>query len=147
MDEDICLLKMIAVRLLSDLGCNGQALTEDLISEMCRFGAAELHAVAAVIGGIASQEVIKVLYSHLQFQLFRLFIIKLLMVRSALGSNVPFFLGEVFLDYSQTLLIQEDANVVLPAPYTFFLFLVRGGGGGVVARGLRTFVMWLKKIV
>ncbi|RVW97426.1 NEDD8-activating enzyme E1 regulatory subunit AXR1 [Vitis vinifera] len=65
MDEDISRLKTTAVSLLSDLGCNGSTLTEDLINEMCRFGAAELHAVAAFIGGIASQEVIKVLYSWL----------------------------------------------------------------------------------
>ncbi|KAK3445923.1 hypothetical protein EUGRSUZ_A01125 [Eucalyptus grandis] len=61
MDEDISRLKTAAVSLLSDLGCNGQTLTEDLISEMCRFGAAELHAVAAFIGGVASQEVIKLI--------------------------------------------------------------------------------------
>ncbi|KAJ0051477.1 hypothetical protein Pint_02033 [Pistacia integerrima] len=61
MDEDISRLKTAAVSVLSDLGCNGSTLTEDLINEMCRFGAAELHAVAALIGGIASQEVIKVL--------------------------------------------------------------------------------------
>ncbi|XP_021893763.1 NEDD8-activating enzyme E1 regulatory subunit AXR1-like isoform X4 [Carica papaya] len=61
MDEDISRLKTTAVGLLSDLGCNGSTLTEDLINEMCRFGAAELHAVAAFIGGIASQEVIKLI--------------------------------------------------------------------------------------
>uniref|UniRef100_A0A2N9I6X7 NEDD8-activating enzyme E1 regulatory subunit n=1 Tax=Fagus sylvatica TaxID=28930 RepID=A0A2N9I6X7_FAGSY len=61
MDEDISRLKTTAVSLLGDLGCNGSTLTEDLINEICRFGASELHAVAAFIGGIASQEVIKVL--------------------------------------------------------------------------------------
>jgi hypothetical protein len=60
MDEDISRLKTTAIGLLSDLGCNGLTLTEDLINEMCRFGASELHAVAAFIGGIASQEAIKV---------------------------------------------------------------------------------------
>ena len=67
MDEDISQLKTTAVSLLSDLGCNGSTLIEDLINEMCRFGATELHAVAAFIGGIPAQEVIKVLYSLLQF--------------------------------------------------------------------------------
>jgi len=62
MDEDISRLKTAVVGLLNDLGCNGSTVTEDLINEMCRFGASELHAVAAFIGGIASQEVIKVLY-------------------------------------------------------------------------------------
>ncbi|KAK1431880.1 hypothetical protein QVD17_08644 [Tagetes erecta] len=61
MDEDISRLKTTAVGLLSDLGCNGSTLTEDLINEMCRYGAAELHAVAAYIGGVASQEVIKLI--------------------------------------------------------------------------------------
>ncbi|KAM7271483.1 hypothetical protein ACFE04_030697 [Oxalis oulophora] len=61
MDDDISRLKITAVGLLGDLGCNGSILTEDLINEMCRFGAAELHAVAAYIGGIASQEVIKLI--------------------------------------------------------------------------------------
>ncbi|PPS01517.1 hypothetical protein GOBAR_AA19139 [Gossypium barbadense] len=61
LDEDISRLKTTAVSLLNDLGCSGLTLTEDLINEMCRFGAAELHAVAAIIGGIASQEVIKLI--------------------------------------------------------------------------------------
>ncbi|XP_059452013.1 NEDD8-activating enzyme E1 regulatory subunit AXR1-like [Corylus avellana] len=64
MDEEISRLKTTAVGLLSDLGCNGLTLTEDLINEMCRFGASELHAVAAFIGGIASQEVIKLITSQ-----------------------------------------------------------------------------------
>ncbi|XP_077243660.1 NEDD8-activating enzyme E1 regulatory subunit AXR1-like [Tasmannia lanceolata] len=61
MNEDISRLKTIAISILADLGCNGSALSEDLINEMCRFGGAELHAVAAFIGGIASQEVIKLI--------------------------------------------------------------------------------------
>ncbi|KAK3014230.1 hypothetical protein RJ639_008163 [Escallonia herrerae] len=61
MDEDISRLRSTAVSLLSDLGCNGATVTEDLINEMCRYGAAELHAVAAFVGGIASQEVIKLI--------------------------------------------------------------------------------------
>ena len=69
-DEDISRLKTTAVGLLSDLGCNGLTLSEDLINEMCRFGAAELHVVAAFTGGIASQEVIKVKiqYFHRQWK-------------------------------------------------------------------------------
>ncbi|VFQ62173.1 unnamed protein product [Cuscuta campestris] len=61
MDEDISRLKTTAISLLNDLGCNGSTLAEDLINEMCRYGAAELHAVAAFIGGVASQEVIKLI--------------------------------------------------------------------------------------
>nr|GEY25676.1 NEDD8-activating enzyme E1 regulatory subunit AXR1-like [Tanacetum cinerariifolium]GEY38829.1 NEDD8-activating enzyme E1 regulatory subunit AXR1-like [Tanacetum cinerariifolium] len=61
MDEEISRLKTTAVSLLNDLGCNGSTLTEDLINEMCRYGAAELHAVAAYVGGVASQEIIKLI--------------------------------------------------------------------------------------
>ncbi|GKV33159.1 hypothetical protein SLEP1_g41693 [Rubroshorea leprosula] len=61
MDEDISRLKTTVISLLNDLGCNGLTLTEDLINEICRFGVAELHSVAAFIGGIASQEVIKLI--------------------------------------------------------------------------------------
>ncbi|KAL1555503.1 NEDD8-activating enzyme E1 regulatory subunit axr1 [Salvia divinorum] len=61
MDEEISRLKIAVVSLLNDLGCNGSTLTEDLINEMCRYGAAELHSVAAFVGGIASQEVIKLI--------------------------------------------------------------------------------------
>jgi len=80
MDEDISRLKTTVVGLLSDFGCNGATVTEDLINEMCRFGASELHAVAAFIGGIASQEVIKVyIYIYLSLvhcMTFKFFLIK-----------------------------------------------------------------------
>ncbi|KAL1560826.1 NEDD8-activating enzyme E1 regulatory subunit axr1 [Salvia divinorum] len=61
MDEEISRLKTAAVSLLNDMGCNGSTLPEDLINEICRYGAAELHAVASFVGGIASQEVIKLI--------------------------------------------------------------------------------------
>jgi hypothetical protein len=44
------------------MGLNGASLSEDLITEVCRFAGAEIHPVAAFIGGMASQEVIKVCY-------------------------------------------------------------------------------------
>ncbi|VVB07414.1 unnamed protein product [Arabis nemorensis] len=61
MDEDASRLKTIALSLLSEMGCNDYILPEELCNEMCRFGAAELHVVAAFIGGIASQELIKLI--------------------------------------------------------------------------------------
>lgn len=60
MDEDVSRLKSIALSISNDSGFHGSSLSEDLINEMCRFGGAELHAVAAFVGGVASQEVIKV---------------------------------------------------------------------------------------
>lgn len=70
MDEEISRLRTTAISLLNDLGCNGSTLTKDLINEMCRYGAAELHAVAAYVGGVASQEIIKVIMLILVFHLF-----------------------------------------------------------------------------
>eukprot|EP00252_Welwitschia_mirabilis_P011517 TRINITY_DN25784_c0_g1_i2.p1 TRINITY_DN25784_c0_g1~~TRINITY_DN25784_c0_g1_i2.p1 ORF type:complete len:527 (-),score=124.25 TRINITY_DN25784_c0_g1_i2:341-1921(-) len=61
LEEDVPKLKSIAMGLLSEMGLNGPCLSEDLIYEMCRFGASEIHAVAAFIGGIASQESIKLI--------------------------------------------------------------------------------------
>jgi len=58
-DEDIPRLKTVAASVLSEMGLSGASLYEDLITEMCRFGGAEIHTVAAFIGGVASQEVIK----------------------------------------------------------------------------------------
>ncbi|KQK12447.1 NEDD8-activating enzyme E1 regulatory subunit AXR1 isoform X5 [Brachypodium distachyon] len=52
-------LKVAAVSVLSDMGLNGTSLSEDLVTEVCRFAGAEIHPVAAFIGGVASQEVIK----------------------------------------------------------------------------------------
>ncbi|XP_023639728.1 NEDD8-activating enzyme E1 regulatory subunit AXL [Capsella rubella] len=61
MDHDVAQLKTTALNLLSEMGCDGYLLQEELYNEMCRFGAAEVHVVAAFIGGITSQEVIKLL--------------------------------------------------------------------------------------
>ncbi|RLN19565.1 NEDD8-activating enzyme E1 regulatory subunit-like isoform X1 [Panicum miliaceum] len=58
-DEDIPRLKTVATSVLSEMGLSGASLSEDLITEICRFGGAEIHTVAAFIGGVASQEVIK----------------------------------------------------------------------------------------
>ncbi|ONM10908.1 NEDD8-activating enzyme E1 regulatory subunit AXR1 [Zea mays] len=52
-------LKTVAASVASEMGLNGASLSEDLITEMCRFGGAEIHPVAAFVGGVASQEVIK----------------------------------------------------------------------------------------
>ncbi|CAH2059795.1 unnamed protein product [Thlaspi arvense] len=60
-EEDASRLRTTALSLLSEMGCDGYVLPEELCNEMCRFGAAELHVAAAFIGGIASQEVIKLI--------------------------------------------------------------------------------------
>lgn len=60
LEEDVSRLKGVAVGVLNDMGGGGATLPEDLISEVCRFGAGEIHCVASIVGGIASQEAIKV---------------------------------------------------------------------------------------
>lgn len=47
-------------KLLADWGC-GPIIKDDFIHEMCRYGAAEVHSVAAYMGGCAAHEVIKII--------------------------------------------------------------------------------------
>lgn len=67
--DDVPLLRQAAQQVLSELGLgggnprkspgDGVAVNEDLLVEVCRAGAAELHVVAAFMGGVAAQEAIK----------------------------------------------------------------------------------------
>ncbi|KAL1220435.1 NEDD8-activating enzyme E1 regulatory subunit AXL [Cardamine amara subsp. amara] len=61
MDDDALQLKTTALSLVSEMGCDGYVLEEGLCNEMCRFGASEIHVVASMLGGIASQEAIKLI--------------------------------------------------------------------------------------
>ena len=60
LEEDVSRLKALAVGILNDMGGGGVTVPEDLVCEVCRFGAGEIHCVASIVGGIASQESIKV---------------------------------------------------------------------------------------
>ncbi|CAG2057539.1 unnamed protein product [Timema podura] len=57
-EPDIVKLKACVSKLLSEWGC-GPLAKDDYVHEVCRCGAAELHSVAAFIGGCAAQEIIK----------------------------------------------------------------------------------------
>ncbi|XP_045138460.1 NEDD8-activating enzyme E1 regulatory subunit-like [Portunus trituberculatus] len=59
-ETDIVRLKVCVNRLLADWGC-GPIVKDDFIHEMCRYGASEVHSVAAYMGGCAAQEVIKII--------------------------------------------------------------------------------------
>ncbi|XP_067939291.1 NEDD8-activating enzyme E1 regulatory subunit-like [Watersipora subatra] len=59
-EADITPLKAIASRLIADAGLNVN-IREDCIHELCSYGASELHSVAAFMGGVAAQEVIKLI--------------------------------------------------------------------------------------
>ena len=60
-EEDVPLLKQTLNSVLTDTGLQGAGAIDDLVAEICRFGAGELHCVAAIMGGIAAQEAIKLL--------------------------------------------------------------------------------------
>lgn len=55
----MALLKAIVASVSADSGVGAAAVSDDLIEEIVRFGASELHVVAAIMGGIAAQETIK----------------------------------------------------------------------------------------
>ena len=60
-EEDVPKLKACATALFEGWGVAMPAGFNDMAHEMCRYGAAELHSVAAFMGGVAAQEVIKVI--------------------------------------------------------------------------------------
>ena len=43
----------------ADTGVPASAVQDDYVEEMVRFGAAEMHVMGAIMGGIAAQEAIK----------------------------------------------------------------------------------------
>lgn len=62
-EADVPALKALATAILVEVGAQGAsaAVTDDLVGEICRFGAGELHCVASVMGGLAAQEAIKLI--------------------------------------------------------------------------------------
>ena len=59
-ESDVAQMKSIVSSLLQRWGMSMYSIRDEHIVEFCRYGGAELHSVAALIGGIASQEVIKI---------------------------------------------------------------------------------------
>ena len=57
----MALLKTVAGNVASEAGVSSSGIPDDYVGEMVRFGASELHTVAAILGGIAAQEAIKLL--------------------------------------------------------------------------------------
>ncbi|KAJ3091270.1 NEDD8-activating enzyme E1 regulatory subunit [Quaeritorhiza haematococci] len=60
-ESDINLLKKCVTALLSKWGVTSTSVSDDHIHEMVRAGGSELHNISALMGGIASQEVIKLI--------------------------------------------------------------------------------------
>lgn len=61
MDSDVGVMKTIVSNLLNGWELPPSILRDDCIAEFCRYGGAELHSVAAFMGGVASQEIVKIL--------------------------------------------------------------------------------------
>lgn len=59
-ESDIIKLKSCVSALMQDWGCS-QITKDDYIHEICRFGGAELHSVAAFMGGSTAHEIIKLI--------------------------------------------------------------------------------------
>ena len=60
-DLDVSHIKSIAGSLLHKWGLSACSIRDDYIVEFCRYGGGEIHAVSAFIGGVAAQEVIKLI--------------------------------------------------------------------------------------
>jgi amyloid beta precursor protein binding protein 1 len=61
LETDIATLKSFVNSVLSELSLPASSVKDEPIHEMCRFGASEMHNIAAFIGGVASQEIIKLI--------------------------------------------------------------------------------------
>ena len=59
--SDVAEMKAIVTTLLSELEVADCVIEDGRIEEFCRYGASELHSVAAYVGGVVSQEIIKIL--------------------------------------------------------------------------------------
>ena len=61
MESDVARMKTNVCNLLQKWGLSMYSIHDDHILEFCRYGGGEVHAVAAYIAGVASQEVIKII--------------------------------------------------------------------------------------
>ena len=60
-ESDIVQMKSMVGGLLQQWGVSMCSIPDEHITEFCRYGAGEIHSVAAFLGGVASQEVIKLI--------------------------------------------------------------------------------------
>lgn len=60
LDTDIARIKSQTTKILNDLGIGTQQIGDDLYQEICRYGGAEIHSIAAFLGGCCAHEVIKI---------------------------------------------------------------------------------------
>jgi amyloid beta precursor protein binding protein 1 len=58
---DLKELRVFADALIGELSLDPDSVPDDFLLEFCRFGNAQIHTISAVLGGVAAQEVIKLL--------------------------------------------------------------------------------------
>ena len=61
LDSDVSHMKSIVGSLLHKWGLSAGCIRDDYIVEFCRYGGGEIHTVSAFIGGVAAQEIIKLI--------------------------------------------------------------------------------------
>lgn len=67
-ESDFAQIKSIVCDFLGSNGLSSCTVSDDHITEFCRYGGQEVHSVSAFIGGVASQEVIKLItHQYLPF--------------------------------------------------------------------------------
>lgn len=60
-DNDVTQMKELVSDLIKGLNLDGINIGNEHITEMCRYGGSEFHSVSAYLGGVAAQEVIKLI--------------------------------------------------------------------------------------
>ncbi|KAN0024848.1 hypothetical protein ACTFIV_009257 [Dictyostelium citrinum] len=60
-ESDIPLLKNVITQYLSEINVSNDLVKDDYIAEFTRFGGSELHNIASLMGGVTSQEIIKLI--------------------------------------------------------------------------------------
>ena len=67
-DDEVTEMKGLVSCLIKELKLGDVSVGNEHITEMCRYGGAELHSVSAYLGGVAAQEVIKLItYQYVPF--------------------------------------------------------------------------------
>ena len=67
-DSDVLQMKELVSCLIKELKLVDVTIGDEHITEMCRYGGAEFHSVSAYLGGVAAQEVIKLItYQYVPF--------------------------------------------------------------------------------
>eukprot|EP00339_Tiarina_fusa_P013613 CAMPEP_0117006030 /NCGR_PEP_ID=MMETSP0472-20121206/6410_1 /TAXON_ID=693140 ORGANISM="Tiarina fusus, Strain LIS" /NCGR_SAMPLE_ID=MMETSP0472 /ASSEMBLY_ACC=CAM_ASM_000603 /LENGTH=422 /DNA_ID=CAMNT_0004707391 /DNA_START=149 /DNA_END=1417 /DNA_ORIENTATION=+ len=65
LDEDCKVLKRYCDEICQGLGVSTGLVSHESVQEICRFGGGEIHTISATLGGVAAQEIIKLITKQL----------------------------------------------------------------------------------